>query len=605
CFAVVELRSVAATLNLSTNAFKKEAKLMTRLINPVRRAAVYARVSTAEQATHGTSLRVQLEECRARAQTNGWVIAGEFVDEGVSGTTANRPALRALLEAARHHALDIVVVTKLDRFARSMRHLHALVAELCDAGVELVTVDGYFDTATSQGRLLRNILGSFAEFERDLIVDRNESGRRQVAIEGYWPGGVIPFGWRAERSNTVHTRLVIDSSEARALRLATSLIVDRGWTLGQVARHLNALGVTPPRTAEWSNTQLRQLLARLPLSGQWTFARHDRRTQHSRSVPVVVAVPPILTARRHEELRQALARSSTKRSAGDLQQFYLLSRGRLIGTCGGRFHGIWRADRGYRQYRCGNSVHDMVPRCSCRRVRADDVEDAVWAAVCDALYHAPLLLEPTSSSHAGPAAASALGAEDLNGRVRTLERALARITLDYARADLPARALRDATRVLQEELTCLRSRMRQAATWHDEQDQAALRHAQLVTLAGRARDTLPTATTQLKACVLALLDARATVVEWTDCATCNVAGKVSGGRGGRTCPACRGSRQVGTIAVEGVIGDGLHNAFARLPSRHNFRGSASAAMPREDRTNSWAVPFRLDVVSHQRQVDRA
>ena len=93
----------------------------------------------------------------------------EYVDHGVSGAKDSRPALDEMLEAVRLRRVGAVVVTKLDRLARSVRHLITLAAELEALGVDLVVLDQAIDTGTPAGRLMFHVLGSIAEFERDLI----------------------------------------------------------------------------------------------------------------------------------------------------------------------------------------------------------------------------------------------------------------------------------------------------------------------------------------------------------------------------------------------------------------------------------------------------
>ena len=346
----------------------------------VLRAAVYARVSTVEQAQSGTSLATQIERCRSYAGLQGWRVVGEYVDEGVSGTIAQRPSLDPLFAAVHAGEVDVVVVLRLDRFARSMRDLTSMVAELDVAGVQFVTVDGRFDTATTQGRLMRNILGSFAEFERDMIVERTSAGLRRIAADGYWPGGTCPYGWHLDRSNG-RSRLVVNDREADVLRLAVTLLVDQGRTTGEVATHLNALGLVPPRADRWHHNMVRHLLSRAPLSGTWTYAKSRRGIRQPKSMPLDVSIPPIIDEPRHRELKRALARDGTGPRVSDELKFYLLGNGRLRGPCGGKYHGVYRRDRGYRQYRCGQSLHYIVDRCDCRRVYADDLEDRIWRAV--------------------------------------------------------------------------------------------------------------------------------------------------------------------------------------------------------------------------------
>ena len=126
--------------------------------------ALYARVSTADQ-----SVEAQLDALRRYAagrQTR------EYVDHGIRGAKASRPGFDALLAAARAGEITALVVTKLDRAARSLRNLLDVVAELERLGVAFVVLDQQIDTSTPTGRLLLHVLGSVAEFERDLISER-------------------------------------------------------------------------------------------------------------------------------------------------------------------------------------------------------------------------------------------------------------------------------------------------------------------------------------------------------------------------------------------------------------------------------------------------
>src|SRR5687767_8711401 len=162
------------------------------------RAALYARVSTDEQARDGTSLDNQRQQCAALIAARGWVLVDEFIDEGVSGAKGSRPALDLLMAAARARMIDAIVVTKLDRFGRSSRHLENALGDLGDLDVRFVSLGESFDSSTSAGRLMRTMLGGFAQFERDRIRDRMMDGQRQVATAGYWPGGPPPYGFRVE-----------------------------------------------------------------------------------------------------------------------------------------------------------------------------------------------------------------------------------------------------------------------------------------------------------------------------------------------------------------------------------------------------------------------
>jgi len=147
-----------------------------------RRIALYARVSTSEQHTEP-----QLHALRDYAEARGLETAAEYVDHGVSGAKDRRPALDRLMADARRRRFDVLACTKLDRLARSVRHLTAMAAELEALGIDLVVLDQSIDTSTPAGRLLFHVLGSIAEFECDLIRERVSAGmvaakRRGAAI---------------------------------------------------------------------------------------------------------------------------------------------------------------------------------------------------------------------------------------------------------------------------------------------------------------------------------------------------------------------------------------------------------------------------------------
>ncbi len=144
--------------------------------------ALYARVSTRDQ--HPDA---QLAELRAYARRRG-AEAVEYVDHGLSGANDQRPALDALVTAVSRREVGAVVVTKLDRIARSVRHLTQLAADLEELDVALVVLDQAIDTSTSSGRLLFHVLGSIAEFERDLIRERTAAGLAAARRRGRHPG---------------------------------------------------------------------------------------------------------------------------------------------------------------------------------------------------------------------------------------------------------------------------------------------------------------------------------------------------------------------------------------------------------------------------------
>lgn len=145
---------------------------------PVR-AALYARVST----TLGQSTENQLLELRRYAEARGWT-ATEYVDDGISGSKANRPALDRLLRGAKRRRVDVVVCWSLDRLGRSLKHLVILLDDLQALDLSLVSIREGLDWTTPTGKLQAQLLAMIAEFERSRTIERVRAGMARAKAEG-------------------------------------------------------------------------------------------------------------------------------------------------------------------------------------------------------------------------------------------------------------------------------------------------------------------------------------------------------------------------------------------------------------------------------------
>jgi len=144
------------------------------------RAAIYARVST----LIGQSPEMQLAELREYASRRGWEIYGEYVDSGISGSKESRPELNRLMSDVHLRRIDVVLCWKVDRFGRSLKHLVNALADLDSYGVAFVSLRDNLDLSTPSGRLMFQIIGAMAEFERSLIQERVRAGLRNAKLEG-------------------------------------------------------------------------------------------------------------------------------------------------------------------------------------------------------------------------------------------------------------------------------------------------------------------------------------------------------------------------------------------------------------------------------------
>lgn len=146
---------------------------MKKTIERPIKVATYSRVSTSH---HGQNPEVQIQELRRYCHARDWEINYELVDHGYSGGTIVRPGLKQLLDLVKSRQIDVIVVVKMDRLFRSLKHLVATLEEWQALGVQFVAVKDNIDYTTPSGRLLAQILGSLAEFEKSLLIERTMMG---------------------------------------------------------------------------------------------------------------------------------------------------------------------------------------------------------------------------------------------------------------------------------------------------------------------------------------------------------------------------------------------------------------------------------------------
>lgn len=145
------------------------------------RVALYARVSTADK---GQDPELQLRELREIASRRGLEVSAEYVDRGVSGSRENRPSLDRLMVDARRRRFDVVMIWKLDRWARSLKFLVNSLADLSALGVAFISLRDNLDLSTPSGRLMFHVIGAMAEFERSLTVERVRAGLAHARSKG-------------------------------------------------------------------------------------------------------------------------------------------------------------------------------------------------------------------------------------------------------------------------------------------------------------------------------------------------------------------------------------------------------------------------------------
>ena len=281
-----------------------------------KRAVSYIRVSTREQAQRGGSeegfsLPAQREANKRKAQSMGALVVKEFADRGESARSANRPELQKMLAYLKEDGgIDYVIVHKLDRLARNRADDVEINRAFEEAGVRLVSTSENIDQ-TPGGMLLHGIMSSIAEFYSRNLANEVMKGMGEKARNG-GTLGKAPLGYVNVRGRDEHGREVrtvgLDEERAPLVRLAFTEYATGNWTVGQLAKHLNTLGLSIPSTPRRcakpiTATRLHEILRHPYYKGIVTFQGVEYPGRHEPLVDSQTwqTVQTILASRRYGE----------------------------------------------------------------------------------------------------------------------------------------------------------------------------------------------------------------------------------------------------------------------------------------------------------------
>lgn len=163
------------------------------------RCAIYTRVSTDNQVEKDyNSLETKKESLMAYIQAHkyeGWVLVDIYEDAGFSAATLDRPELQRLLNDIRKKRVDAILVYKIDRFTRNQKGFYLIIDLFEKYNVTFIATTQNFDTSSAAGRLMRNIMLDFAQFEREMTAERTRDKMEARAKKGLWNGGLVPLGY--------------------------------------------------------------------------------------------------------------------------------------------------------------------------------------------------------------------------------------------------------------------------------------------------------------------------------------------------------------------------------------------------------------------------
>jgi len=330
------------------------------------RVASYLRVSSEEQRERET-IEIQDKFLDEYCRLYGLEMAEVYADDGVSGTVPlhERPAGRRLLEDAKAGKFDAVLVYKLDRLGRKLLVIVDAHDRLAEAGVSLRSAREPIDTSNPSGRLIFQMLASFAEYDRDNIAERTRAGLHRAFRAGKYMGRV-PYGYKTDEDS----RLQVVPEEAEVVRAIFRNVAD-GSTLYAEAKRLNDLGVAGAGHRygsregvpgwRWTNTTISGIVRQRAYSGT-----HEVRIGGD---AIEREVPAIVSPELQERARAAL-RENKRRPNREGNRRYLLGGLVRCETCGYGCsgHATWGKGKRYSYYSCitnkplGRRSRPLAPR---------------------------------------------------------------------------------------------------------------------------------------------------------------------------------------------------------------------------------------------------
>lgn len=379
------------------------------------RVAFYRRVSTREQDVDGFSLDGQLHDLQRYTELKSyknWMTKSEWdFAEQASGAEKTRPELDKLLRLVKRKEVDVVLVWKIDRMARSLPLLLDIFEVLHKNEVGFASVKEDVDFSGIIGRLIFQLFGAIAEFERENIRLRTAEGKKTSARAGNWIGGSAPYGFRKVKNkredgkDAKGSKLHLIPEEAEWVKQIFTWFVHDRKCFAEIAKELNAQGVSRGEAATsrvrgkpWIDTNIREILENDMYRGVYIANRFQIVSQKPRRVrerpreewitsSVAPTVDDILFIRAQQHIRE----EDFGRPGGSKESYLL--QGKLIDQHSGKGFVGYKSAKGtknYRRKKCQDALGNELPTIS---IAAKELEKFVWSRLQTAITDPERFLE--------------------------------------------------------------------------------------------------------------------------------------------------------------------------------------------------------------------
>ena len=333
------------------------------------RAVIYARYSSSSQREE--SIEGQIRDCTAYAERNGYMVIGAYADRAISGTTDDRPEFQKMIKDSKRKQFDLVIVWKLDRFARNRYVSAKYKNQLRQNGVRVISANETISEG-ADGILLESMLEGMAEFYSENLKENVLRGLSVNAEKCKWNGGTLPIGYIVDEEQRLQPNRLTAPYVVEAFKM-----YDEGHTLTQIRDHLNGKGLTNTKGRPLTYGSIQHMLSNRRYIGEYAY----------RDTIVPDGIPAIVPLDLFERVQEKLDKNKKAPARAKADEAYLLTTKLFCGHCGTAMNGESGKSRNgtvHRYYKC-HAVKKKLNDCKKKSVRKEWIEDLVVNATMEML----------------------------------------------------------------------------------------------------------------------------------------------------------------------------------------------------------------------------
>ena len=323
-------------------------------------AVIYARYSTDSQREE--SIEGQIRECTAYAEKNGFTVVKHYIDRAVSAKTDNRPQFQQMIKDSERGIFDVIIVWKLDRFARNRYDSARYKTQLKRNGVKLVSATEVI-SAGPEGIILESVLEGYAEYYSADLSEKVVRGMTENALKGIYNGGTIPFGYMIDETRHYQP----DPLLAPYVEQTFQKYAD-GATMTDLRDWLKAHNIKNSMGGEMSYNTIQRMLSNRRYIGELRL----------RDVVQPNAIPALVSEELFNKVQEKLAKNKKAPARHKAEEIYLLTTKLYCGKCGALMFGesgVSHTGKMYTYYKCAAAKKKKT--CDKKAVRKQWLEDLV------------------------------------------------------------------------------------------------------------------------------------------------------------------------------------------------------------------------------------